>query len=62
MVLNNEISDHVASRIDFAKLHDRYARHPFPDMNGSLIYFECITSYSSRSLERRLSMTLGEKE
>ena len=24
--LNNEISDDVASRIDLAKLHDRYAR------------------------------------
>ena len=26
VVLNNEISDDVASRIDLAKLHDRYVR------------------------------------
>jgi hypothetical protein len=24
--LNNKISDHVVSRIDLAKLHDRYVR------------------------------------
>ena len=26
VVLNNEVSDDVASRIDLAKLHDRYVR------------------------------------